>query len=109
MLQTNREVRKMSNYFKNKLKERLTYCREWKHSIDLYLANKEITKNADEEYYKTRPFLKIFLDIYFLPYNLLRFVRYLRMRHEYKKNEIEISVLSKKIKDYQNWRSYGNK
>ena len=99
----------MSNYFKNKLKERLTYCREWKHSIDLYLANKEITKNADEEYYKTRPFLKIVLDIYFLPYNLLRFVRYLRMRHEYKKNEIEISVLSKKIKDYQNWRSYGNK
>lgn len=109
MLQTNREVRKMSNYFKNKLKERLTYCREWKHSIDLYLANKEITKNADEEYYKTRPFLKIVLDIYFLPYNLLRFVRYLRMRHEYKKNEIEITVLSKKIKDYQNWRSYGNK
>jgi hypothetical protein len=99
----------MSNYFKNKLKERLTYCREWKHSIDLYLANKEITKNADEEYYKTRPFLKIVLDIYFLPYNLLRFVRYLRMRHEYKKNEIEITVLSKKIKDYQNWRSYGNK
>ncbi len=99
----------MSNYFKNKLKERLTYCREWKHSIDLYLANKEITKNADEEYYKTRPFLKIVLDIYFLPYNLLRFVRYLRMRHEYKKNEIEIAVLSKKIKNYQNWRSYGNK
>ena len=99
----------MSNYFKNKLKERLTYCREWKHSIDLYLANKEITKNADEEYYKTRPFLKIVLDIYFLPYHLLRFVRYLRMRHEYKKNEIEITVLSKKIKDYQNWRSYGNK
>ena len=99
----------MSHYFRNKLKDRLTYCREWKHSIDLYLANKEIIKKADEEYYKTRPFLKFFLDIYFLPYNLLRFVRYLRMRHEYKKNEIEITVLSKKIKDYQNWRSYGNK
>ena len=109
MLQTNREVRKMSNYFKNKLKDRLTYCREWKHSIDLYLANKEITKKADEEYYKTRPFLKFVLDIYFLPYNLLRFLRYLRMRHEYKKNEIEIAVLSKKIKDYHNWRSHGNK
>ena len=44
MLQTNREVRKMSNYFRNKLKDRLTYCQNWKHSIDLYLANKEITK-----------------------------------------------------------------
>ena len=99
----------MSNYFKNKLKDRLTYCREWKHSIDLYLANKEITKKADQEYYKTRPVLKIFLDVYFLPYNFLKFVRYLRMLHEYKKNEIEIAILSKKIKDYQNWRSYGNK
>ena len=99
MLQTNREVRKMSNYFKNKLKDRLTYCREWKHSVDLYLANKEITKKADQEYYKTRPLLKIVLDIYFLPYNLLRFVKYLRMRHEYKKNEIEIKVLSKQLYD----------
>jgi len=87
----------MSNYFKNKLKDRLTYCREWKHSIDLYLANKEITKKADQEYYKTRPLLKIVLDVYFLPYNLLRFVKYLRMRHEYKKNEIEIKILNKQI------------
>ena len=47
MLQTNREVRKMSNYFKNKLKDRLTYCQDWKHSIDMYLANKEITKQTD--------------------------------------------------------------
>ena len=99
----------MTNYFKNKLNDRLTYCREWKYSFDLYLASKEITKKTDEEYYKTRPFLKVVLDIYFLPYNLLKFARYLRMRHEYKKNEIEIAVLSKKIKDYQNWRSYGNK
>ena len=92
----------MTNYFKNKLKDRLTYCRDWKHSIDLYLANREITKKADEEYYKTRPFLRLILNFYFLPYNLLKFARYLRIRHEYKKNEIEIEVLSKKINDYQN-------
>ena len=92
----------MTNYFKNKLKDRLTYCRDWKYSIDLYLANREITKKADDEYYKTRPFLKIILNLYFLPYNLLKFARYLRIRHEYNKNEIEIQVLSKKINDYQN-------
>src|SRR5210317_163953 len=100
MLQTDCEVCKMKNYFKNKLKDRLTYCRDWKHSIDLYLANREITKKADEEYYKTRPFLKLILNFYFLPYNLLKLIRYLRIRHEYKKNEIEIEVLSKKINDY---------
>ena len=87
----------MTNYFKNKLKDRLTYCRDWKHSIDLYLANREITKKADKEYYKTRPFLKLILNFYFLPYNLLKFFRYLRIRHEYKKNEIEIKVLNERI------------
>ena len=97
MLQTSCEVYKMTNYFGNKLKDRLTYCQDWKHSIDLHLANKEITKKTDEEYYKTRPFLKIVLDIYFFPYNLLKFVRYIRIRHEYKKNEIEIKVLNEQL------------
>ena len=60
----------MNNYFKNKLKDRLTYCKSWKHDIDMYLANKEITKQADKEFYKTRPVLKLVLNIYFLPYNL---------------------------------------
>ena len=99
----------MRNYFKNKLKERLTYCQDWKHSIDMYLANREITKKADEEYYKTRLLLKLMLDIYFLPYNLLKLIKYLSMRHEYKKNQIEIEVLSKKIKNFQSWRSNENK
>ena len=108
----------MTNYYKNKLKRRLIYCQDWKHSIDMYLANKEISNQADKEFYKTRPFLKILINIYFLPYNLLRLARYLRIRHEYKKNEIEMvvlseklkeAVLSKKLKENKNWRTYGNK
>ena len=99
MLQTNCEVRKMNHYFKNKLKDRLTYCREWKHSIDLFLANKEITKKADKEYYKSKPILKLVLNIYFIPYNILRLLRYLRMLHEYDKNETEIKVLSKELNE----------
>ncbi|MBD1159416.1 hypothetical protein IDG58_04455 [Pelagibacterales bacterium SAG-MED19] len=92
----------MSNYFKNKLKDRLTYCQSWKHDIDIYLANKEITKQADEEFYKTRPFLKLVLNVYFLPYNLLRLVRYVRIRHDYKKNEIEMKVLNKQLNKFRN-------
>ena len=99
----------MNNYFKNKLKDRLTYCKSCKYDIDIYLANKEISKQADEEFYKTRPILKLILNIYFLPYNLLRLARYLRIRHEYKKNEIEMEVLTKKLKEDRNWRTYGNK
>ena len=92
----------MNNYYKNKLKDRLTYCKSWKHDIDMYLANKEITKQADKEFYKTRPFLKLVLNIYFLPYNLLGLLRYLRIRHEYQKNEIEIKVLNNELKGNEN-------
>ena len=94
----------MSNYFKNKLKDRLTYCREWKHSIDLYLANKEITKKADNEYYKSKPLLKMILDVYFIPYNLIQFLKYLRIIHEYKKNQVEIRILSRELKGYENYK-----
>ena len=92
----------MKNYIKNKIKDRLTYCQDWKHSIDLYLANKEITQQADKEFYKTRPILKLVLDIYFLPYNLWRLLRYLRIKHDYQKNEIEIEILNKQIKGNEN-------
>ena len=102
MLQTNCEVCKMNNYFKNKLKDRLNYCQDWKHSIDLYLANKEITKQADEEFYKTRPLLKLVLNVYFLPYSLLRLAMYLWIRHDYKKNEIEMKVLNKQLNKFRN-------
>ena len=89
----------MKNYFKNKMRDRLTYCHKWKNSVDIYLAHKEITKKADEEYYKSKPLLKLILDVYFIPLNILRFFRYLRMVHEYKKNQVEIMVLSKELKE----------
>lgn len=98
------ERKNMKNYLKNKMKDRLSYCKEWKNSVDLYLANKEISKKADNEYYKSKPILKLFLDIYFLPYNLLKLFKYLRMLHEYKKNQVEIKILSKELSDYEDFR-----
>tara|TARA_B100001778_G_C18178265_1_gene445702 strand:- start:211 stop:501 length:291 start_codon:yes stop_codon:yes gene_type:complete len=90
----------MRNYLKNKMKDRLTYCKEWKSSVDIYLAGKEVTKITNQEFYKSKPLLKLFLDVYFIPYNVLRFFRYLRMVHEYKKNQVEIMVLSKELKEH---------
>ena len=58
--------------------------------------------NPGEEFYKTRPFLKLVLNVYFLPYNLLRLVRYVRIRHDYKKNEIEMKVLNNKLNKFRN-------
>ena len=89
----------MRNYIKNKMKDRLTYCHEWEKMVDIYLASKEVTKKANEEYYKSKPFLKLILDVYFIPYNILRFIKYLRVIHEYKKNQVEIMVLSKELEE----------
>ncbi len=87
----------MRKYFKNKMKDRLTYCHEWKNSVDFYLANKEITKKADQEYYKSKPLLKLILNIYFIPYNILKFISYLKMVHEYNKNQVEIKILTREL------------
>ena len=87
----------MNNYLRNKIKSRLKYCVDWKSSVDIYLANKEVIKKTDAEFYKSRPFLKVILDIYFIPINLIRLLKYLRMCHEYKKNEVEIKVLTKEL------------
>ena len=105
MLQSNSEVLKMRNYLKNKMKDRLTYCHEWKNSVDIYLAGKEVTKKANEEYYKSKPLLKLILDIYFIPYNMLRFIRYLRMAHEYKKNQVEIKILMRELDEKKNFKN----
>ena len=98
----------MKNYLKNKMKNRLAYCVEWKNSVDIYLANKEITKKADIEYYKSRQILKLILDIYFIPTNLIKLLKYLKILHEYKKNQIEIKVLTyelfyKKNRSVNDW------
>ena len=66
----------MRNYVKNKFKDRLTYCKDWKNSIELYLENKEISSKTNQEFYKSRPFLKIILDVYYLQ-KWLRFVEFL--------------------------------
>ncbi len=79
----------MRNYFKNKIKDRLTYCQEWKNSVEIYMASKEITKKTNEEYYKSKPLIKLILDIYLMPYNILRLFRYLKMVHEYKKTKLK--------------------
>ena len=79
------------------MKVRLHYCLGWQKNVDIYLANKEILKKTDDEYYRTRPLLKLILDIYFIPINFLKLMKFIRMRHEYKKNQIEIKVLTKEL------------
>ena len=92
----------MRNYVKNKIKDRLTDCKDWKNSVELYLENKEISNKTNKEFYKSKAFLKVILDVYYLPYNMCKFYGYLTLINQYKKNETEIKVLSKELNENDN-------
>lgn len=92
----------MKNYLKNRMMDRLTYCEDWKNSVELYLEGKKISDETNQEFYKYKPILKIILDLYYLPYNMFKLYRYFKIIHEYKKNETEIKILSKKLAEYEN-------
>ena len=87
----------MNYYLKSKLKDRLDYCIEWKRNAENYIFHRGITEAVDQEYYKQRPVLKFFLTIYFVPTNLLEFIKYLKFIQNIEKNEIEIEFLTTQL------------
>ena len=92
----------MRNYVKNRIKDRLIYCKDWRNSVEIYLEGKKIYNKTNKEFYKSKPFLKIILDLYYLPYNMCKLVEYLKMIYQYKKNETEIKVLSRELNEGEN-------
>ena len=92
----------MRNYLKNRIKDRLMYCKDWRNSVEIYLEGKKIYNKTNKEFYKSKPFLKIILDLYYLPYNMCKLVEYLKMIYQYKKNETEIKVLSRELNEGEN-------
>ena len=92
----------MRNYVKNRIKDRLMYCKDWRNSVEIYLEGKKIYNKTNKEFYKSKPFLKMILDLYYLPYNMCKLVEYLKMIYQYKKNETEIKVLSRELNEGEN-------
>jgi len=94
----------MQNYMKNILKKRLDYCKNWENAVNVYLANIEINKKTNNEFYKNKKLLRVFLSIYFIPYNFIKFVSNLKLIYEYQKNIKEIKVLEQELERYENYR-----
>ena len=89
---------------KNILKKRLDYCKNWENTVNVYLANIEINKKTNNEFYKNKKLLRVFLSIYFIPYNFIKFVSNLKLIYEYQKNIKEIKVLEQELERYENYR-----
>ena len=89
---------------KNILKKRLDYCKNWENAVNVYLANIEINKKTNNEFYKNKKLLIVFLSIYFIPYNFIKFVSNFKLIYEYQKNIKEIKVLEQELERYENYR-----
>ncbi|MAS88154.1 MAG: hypothetical protein CMH30_09305 [Micavibrio sp.] len=92
----------MNNFFKEKLKNRLMYCLNWKKDTELYLKYKNLTDTVNRKYYEKKPILKLFLNIYFLPINVLKFLHLLRISRDLEKNNIEISYIYNQLDKEEN-------
>ncbi len=90
----------MNYFFKEKLKDRLEYCLDWRRDTELYLMSKSLTNKVNEEYYRNRPIIKFLLIIYLLPINLINFFHNLRVAKDLEKNAIEIDYIYSQL-DHQ--------
>ena len=92
----------MNNFFKEKLKNRLMYCLNWKKDTELYLKYKNLTDTVNRKYYEKKPILKLFLNIYFIPINVLKFLQLSRISRDLEKNNIEISYIYNQLEKEEN-------
>ena len=61
-----------------------------------------ISDAIKEEYYYDKPFLKLFLNLYFLPLNMFKCFQKLRDKHYYGKVTTEIEVIKRALNYYKN-------
>jgi len=78
------------------------YCLNWKKDTELYLKYKNLTDTVNRKYYEKKPILKLFLNIYFLPINVLKFLHLLRISRDLEKNNIEISYIYNQLDKEEN-------
>ena len=85
----------MKNSLDEIIKERLKNRYEWRNYLGWLLTHKELQMQAKKEFYKDKFILNLFLKLYFLPYNTLRYLSYLCDRHKFQMIENEIEMLKK--------------
>ena len=78
------------------------YCLNWKKDTELYLKYKNLTDTVNRKYYEKKPILKLFLNIYFIPINVLKFLQLSRISRDLEKNNIEISYIYNQLEKEEN-------
>ena len=93
----------MNYLIKEKLKDRLEYCLDWRKDTELYLVSVDLTDTVNSRYYERRPFIRFFLKILNLPINTYQFFKFLRIRRDLEKNAIEIDYIHSQLKNKEDY------
>ena len=89
----------MNYLIKERLKDRLEYCLDWRRDIELYLLSVDLTDTVNNRYYKKRPLLGFLLRIFNLPINTYYFLKFLKIRRDLEKNTIEIDYIYSQLEN----------
>ena len=98
MLQTDSNL-SMNYLIKEKLKDRLEYCLDWRRDTELYLVSVDLTDTVNNRYYEKRPLLRFLLRIFNLPISTYYFFKFLRIRRDLEKNAIEIDYIHSQLEN----------
>jgi len=84
-----------------RLKERLNGAEKWtEHFLDVE-RHREISKKALHAYYKRRPILSFFLQLYLLPTVIIRYFSDIVWWNRYYKCCEEIEVIKQELKSHE--------
>ena len=84
----------MRNNLNEIIKERLENRHLWRSYLGWLLTHKDLSNYTKREFYKERPFLALIINLYFLPYNLLKYFIYTTQRHKLDMINKEIEILN---------------
>jgi hypothetical protein len=85
----------MKNSLHEIIRERLENRLEWRNYLGWLLTHRDLQMMARKKFYEDKPFLDFILKIYFLPYNILKYLIYKRDRYKFEMIQTEIQMLKK--------------
>ena len=84
----------MRNNLNEIIKERLENRHLWRSYLVWLLTHKDLSNYTKRMFYKEGPFLALIINLYFLPYNLLKYFIYTTERYKLDMINKEIEILN---------------
>lgn len=87
----------MKSNYKFILEKRLKFFQEWQNEWKEYFKYQDINQKVKVRYYQDKKILSFCLQFYFMPINILRFLKKRRAIHSYQKVLTTIDVLKEEL------------